>query len=62
MGFEVDVIRSEGKGGEGAEVAENGVEAITKLVMEGEFRVVNAVEEVVTEGIKAGAAETGRRG
>ena len=43
-------------------MAEKGVEAITKLVMEGEFRVIDTVEEVVTKGIEAGAAETCRRG
>ena len=56
MGFEVDVVRSEGKRGKRGKVTEDRVEAITELIMEGKCGVGDAVAEVVTKGIKKGAA------
>ncbi len=43
-------------------VTENIVEAITELMMEGMFGVVDAVEEMVSKGVKKGATEAFRRG
>ena len=43
-------------------MAEDGVEAITELIVESKFGMINAVEEVITIGIYGGATKATGRG
>ena len=43
----MDVVGCEGECREGGKVLKNGVKAISKLVVEGEFRMIDAIEEMV---------------
>jgi hypothetical protein len=57
----VDIIRGEGKRGNGGNMAEDGVEAIAELIMKDEFGMTDTIKEMVAVRIKVFATEAERR-
>jgi hypothetical protein len=41
-------------------MTEDRIEAVSEFVMKGDFRVTDAIEEMITKGVKAGAAWASR--
>jgi hypothetical protein len=58
MWFEVNIVWGKCEGRKRGEMTEYGIEAVAEFVMKGEFRVTDAIEEVIAKGVKAGAAGT----
>ena len=53
----MDIIRGEGKRGNGGNMAKDGVEAIAELVMKDEFGMIDTIKKMVAVRIKEFATE-----